>query len=258
MKALRSDELYTRCDLSKPGFETTKDLKELDEIAGQDRALEAIRFGVDIKQDGYNLFVMGPSGMGKCSTTRQYLEQQAAKSNPPDDWCYVNNFESPQKPKLLRFPAGNGKKFRNDIKELIDDLLSVIPSAFESDQYQIRAEEIEENIRELSEKAIKELSGVAESHGVRLVKTRRGFSFQPIKKGEVVAPKEFDQFSEDDVVHNLYPKAIDYSLSALKSSLIKAGFTENNINIKINMVPFVRDDGDIVYSIILTIQIIIR
>jgi lon-related putative ATP-dependent protease len=190
--------LYTRCDLSKPGFETTKDLKELDEIAGQDRALEAIRFGVDIKQDGYNLFVMGPSGMGKCATTRQYLEQQAAKANPPDDWCYVNNFELPQKPKLLRFPAGKGKIFRDDIRELMDDLLSVMPSAFESEQYQIRAEEIEENIRELSKKVIKELSDVAESHGVRLVKTPRGFSFQPIRKGEVVTPEQFDKFSEKE------------------------------------------------------------
>ena len=198
MKALPAKDLYTRCDLSKPGFETTKDLKELEEITGQDRAMEAIRFGVDIKHDGYNLFVMGPSGMGKCSTTRQYLEQKAAKAEPPDDWCYVNNFELPQKPKLLRFPAGKGKNFRDDIIELMDDLLSVMPSAFESDQYQIRSEEIEENIRDLSEKVIKELSDVAESHGIRLVKTPRGFSFQPIKKGEVVTPEQFDKFSEKE------------------------------------------------------------
>jgi len=134
MKALDSKALYNACDLASLEFETTDDLKDLKEIAGQDRALEALRFGVRIRHEGYNLFVMGPSGMGKSSATRQYLEQQAADKKPPDDWCYVNNFEYLQKPKLLRLPAGMGKALRKDIQELIEDLLSVMPSAFESDQ----------------------------------------------------------------------------------------------------------------------------
>lgn len=198
MKSLPAKDLYTPCDLSKLGFETTDDLKELKEIAGQDRALEAIRFGVDIKHHGFNLYVMGPSGMGKRSTTQQYLKQKARGKNPPDDWCYVNNFDKPQKPKAIRLPAGKGKEFCNDIKILVDDLLTVLPSAFESDQYQIRAEEIEESIQEKSEKAIRELSDTAESHQVRLVKTPRGFSFQPLKKGETVTPEEYDRYSEED------------------------------------------------------------
>lgn len=198
MESLPANALYTRCDLSKLGFKTTDELKELDEIAGQGRALDAIRFGVDIKHHGFNLFVMGPSGMGKRSTTMQYLKQQAVDKNIPDDWCYVNNFELPQKPKLIRLPAGKGKEFRNDVKLLVDDLLTVLPSAFESDQYQIRAEEIEEKIQEKSEKAIKELSESAESHGVRLVKTPRGFSFQPLKKGEVISPEEYERFTQEE------------------------------------------------------------
>lgn len=198
MKSLLAKDMFTRCDLSKLGFETTEDLKELEEIAGQERALEAIRFGVDIKHHGFNLFVMGPSGMGKRSTTIHYLKQQAADKSPPDDWCYVNNFEKPQKPKLIRLPAGKGKEFRDDIKMLVDDLLSVMPSAFESDQYQIRAEEIEQAIQEKSEKAVRELSESAESHGVRLVKTPRGFSFQPLRKGEVITPEEYDAFTDEE------------------------------------------------------------
>ncbi|WP_455198370.1 Lon protease family protein [Kaarinaea lacus] len=198
MESLPADALYTHCDLSKLGFETTDELKELDEIAGQGRALDAIRFGVDIKHHGFNLFVMGPSGMGKRSTTMQYLKQQAADKAVPDDWCYVNNFELPQKPKLIRLPAGKGKEFRDDIKLLVDDLLTVLPSAFESDQYQIRAEEIEEKIQEKSEKAIMELSESAESHGVRLLKTPRGFTFQPLKNGNVITPEEYEKFSQEE------------------------------------------------------------
>jgi lon-related putative ATP-dependent protease len=198
MKKLSASDLYTRCDLGALEFETTDELEQLEEIVGQDRALEAIRFGVDIKQVGYNLYVMGPSGMGKRTTTLQYLKHQAADRAPPDDWCYVNNFEQPQKPTYLRFPAGKGKIFKEDIRELLEDMLTVLPAAFESDEYQLRAEEIEERVREKSEKAINELSDLAESHDIRLVRTPRGFSFQPVRKGKVVAPDEYDKFSQEE------------------------------------------------------------
>ena len=198
MKALDPKMLYNACDLSSFKFETSADLNELEEIAGQDRALEALRFGVGVRHEGYNLFVMGPSGMGKSSATRQYLEQQAADKNPPDDCCYVNNFEDPQKPKLLKLPAGMGKTLRKDIHELIEDLLGVMPSAFESDQYRIRSEEIESDIDERREQALKELAEESKKHDVSLVRTPQGFSFQPIKNGEVVTPDEYMKFSDEE------------------------------------------------------------
>ncbi len=196
MKALDANVLYKTCKLSSLDFETTDELKELKEIAGQDRALEALRFGVGIRHEGYNIFVMGPSGMGKSSASRQYLEQQAADKNPPDDWCYVNNFAQAQKPKLLRLPAGMGKVFREDIKELVDDLLSVMPSTFESDQYRIRNEEIGLDLEERREDALKKLSEEAELHDIRLVRTPRGFSFQPMKNGKTLTPEEYLSLEE--------------------------------------------------------------
>ena len=198
MKALDANVLYKVCSLSELDFETTDELKELKEIAGQDRALEALRFGVGIRHEGYNIFVMGPSGMGKSSATRQYLEQQAADKNPPDDWCYVNNFEQAQKPKLLRLPAGRGKTFRKDIHELVEDLLSVMPSTFDSDQYRIRSEEIKSDVEERRERALKELSKEAESHDLRLMRTPQGFSFHPMKKGETVTPAEYLNFPDKE------------------------------------------------------------
>ena len=198
MKALYPKTLYSACDLSSLGFETSDDLKELEEIAGQDRALEALRFGVGIRHGGYNLFVMGPSGMGKSSATRQYLEQQAAGKKSPDDWCYVNNFENPQKPKLLRLPAGMGKDLRKDIHELVEDLLSNMPSAFESDEYRISTEEIETEVEEKREEALQALSEESKTHAVSLVRTPHGFSFQPIKNGEVVTPDDYLKFPDEE------------------------------------------------------------
>jgi lon-related putative ATP-dependent protease len=198
MKALDANLLYKTCHLSSLDFETTDDIKELKEIAGQDRALDALRFGVGIQHEGYNIFVMGPSGMGKSSTTLQYLEQQAADKIPPDDWCYTNNFEHPQKPKLLRLPAGKGKALRDDIRELVEELLSVMPSTFNSEQYRARIDEIDSDVEDQREQVLKELSQETESHNIRLMKTPQGFSFHPTKNGEMVTPEEYLLFSDDE------------------------------------------------------------
>ncbi|MDT8384684.1 MAG: ATP-binding protein [Gammaproteobacteria bacterium] len=213
MKALDPASLYTACDFAALEFETSDDLEALEEIAGQDRALEALRFGVGVRHEGYNLFVMGPSGMGKSSATRQYLEQQASGKTPPDDWCYVNNFEHPQKPKLLRLPAGTGKALRKDIHDLIEDLLSVMPSTFESDQYRIRNEEIESDVDERREQALQALTDEAEAHAVRLVRTPRGFSFQPMKDGEVITPDDYMKLADDE------RKKIEEIVSVLQEKL---------------------------------------
>lgn len=201
VKSLPPRSLYTHCDLSSLNFETTEQLAELEQIPGQARALEALQFGVGIQRDGYNLFVMGPSGMGKCSTIRQYLEQQAADAPTPDDWCYVNNFDNPQKPEALRLPAGKGKILRQDTRELMEDLVSVLTSAFGSEQYQMQSEEIGEDLKEHREQALSELVEEAKSHDIHLLRTPRGFSFEPMIKGNVLKPEEFAHLTEEKRRH---------------------------------------------------------
>ena len=193
--------LYTHCDLFCLDFETTDDLAELKQIAGQERALQALQFGVSIRRDGYNLFVMGPSGMGKCSTIRQYLEQQAADAPPPDDWCYVNNFDNIQKPKVLSLPAGKGKVLRQDIKELMEDLVSSLNSAFASEQYQMQKHEIKDDLTEKREQALNELIEEAQSHDIQLLTIPSGYSFEPIKNGNVLKPEEYVHLDENERAH---------------------------------------------------------
>lgn len=201
IKPLPVESLYSYCDLSSLNFDTTKELTELEQISGQERALEALQFGVGIKRDGFNLFVMGPSGVGKCSTIRKYLLQQAAEAPTPDDWCYVNNFENAQKPKVLRLPAGKGKILRQDIKELMEDLVSVLTSAFGSEQYRIQNEEIGDDLSERREKALNELEEEAKSHDIRLVKTSRGFYFKPMLNGEELKAEQFVHLDKEKRAH---------------------------------------------------------
>jgi hypothetical protein len=128
------DRLVRHCDPAAFPFETTADLPPLDEMVGQDRAVEAVAFGVAIHQPGFNLFAMGPEGIGKLSLLRQVLETRAAGEPVPHDWCYVHNFSDPRRPRAIRLPAGEGRRFRDRIAQLEREFQTAIPAAFESDE----------------------------------------------------------------------------------------------------------------------------
>ena len=141
-RALKPDQLYRRCDPNQLSFETTAELPDLTEILGQERALEAVRFGINIPNSGYNIYALGPPGIGKHSLVTQLLAEPIQRRSPPSDWCYVNNFDDPRRPHALRLPPGRGRVLRDDMARLIEDLTTVIPAAFASDEYRTRSLEI--------------------------------------------------------------------------------------------------------------------
>ncbi len=86
-------DLRCLCDPSMFNFETTADIEPLDQVIGQERAVRAITFGLEMKSAGYHIFVTGPEGTGK-TTIVQDIIHKAAKALPtPADWCMVNNFK---------------------------------------------------------------------------------------------------------------------------------------------------------------------
>ncbi|MBN2331760.1 MAG: AAA family ATPase [Deltaproteobacteria bacterium] len=197
-KSLAPEQLFTVCDLDSLPFETTADLEELTQIVGQDRALEALQFGIGMHHAGYNLYVLGPAGMGKHTVVRQFLDRQAQEDHRPSDWCYVNNFADAHKPRALRLPPGIGAKFRQDMEHLLDELKSAIPSIFESDDYRSQLQEIEDELNSLQEAEFKALQQEAEKSQINLLRTPRGFAFAPMRNGEVINPEEFNKLPQDD------------------------------------------------------------
>jgi len=123
-------------------FKNTDELKPLTGFMGQERALEAIIFGIGIKNQGYNLYAMGPSGIGKRSLIRALLEQKAITQKVPSDWCYINNFENTDKPIALKLPPGMGLELQQDMKNFITELNSTLLTVFESDEYREGLQEI--------------------------------------------------------------------------------------------------------------------
>jgi lon-related putative ATP-dependent protease len=197
-KPLTPELLCRECDPSQFSFETTAELEELSEILGQPRAIEAVQFGIGITREGYNLFSLGPAGVGKHFIVSQFLEQRAAGEPIPSDWCYVNNFEQPQKPQALSLPAGEGAVLRRDIEQLMEELRSAIPAAFESEDYRTRKQVIETELKERHEKAFEEVRRKGEQKGVGLLRTPTGLVFAPLKGSEVLAAEEFEKLPEPE------------------------------------------------------------
>ena len=162
------------------------------------RAMDAIRFGTGIRHDGYNLFVLGPSGIGKSSMVRQFLEKKASDEHKPDDWCYINNFAQPHKPQVLRLPSGRGEELRQRMEQLVDYLRSAIPALFEGDEYRAKAGAIQEEFSKRQEQAFKELGDDAEKQQIALLRTPEGFAFAPIRDHEVIPPDEYEKLPEEE------------------------------------------------------------
>jgi len=195
---LAVERLYRHCDSKQLDFKTTADLPDLEGMLGQERALGALEFGIGIRQPGYNLYILGPSGSGKHTVVEQYLRQQSSSEQTPADCCYVNNFKQPHRPWLIQLPPGKGLDLRQDMQQLVEDLRSAIPTAFETDEYHARLAEIEDQLKQRVEHSFSELGKDAKDHGVSLLHTPHGFTFAPTKNGEVLNPKEYRLLAEKE------------------------------------------------------------
>jgi lon-related putative ATP-dependent protease len=186
-------QLRRGCDPARFAFATTAELEPLEGAPGQARAVQALEFGVGMRHEGYNLFVMGPEGAGRHSLVRRHLEAQARQRPVPDDWCYVFNFDAPHRPRALRFPPGEAAAFRTAMARLVEDLSAAIAAAFETDEYRNRHREIEAELAERQEHAINEIGARARTQHIALVRTPSGFGFGPMNKAEdgVMEPDAF-------------------------------------------------------------------
>jgi lon-related putative ATP-dependent protease len=197
-RELSADELCRRCDARQLGFGTTAELDEGWQVLGQARAEAAIRFGTGIAFSGYNLFAMGPEGVGRRTIVRKRLQQQAAAGETPPDWCYVFNFEAPHRPRSLRLPAGRARRLQQDMVRLVEDIRAGIPSAFESDEYRARQREIETELGEKQDQAIGAIGERARSQGIALIRTPAGFGFAPLEGEGVMSPEAFHKLPQQE------------------------------------------------------------
>lgn len=194
-------------------FTTTDEVPPLSGLVGQERAVEAVEFGIAMERPGFNVFAFGPSGSGKRSLVQELLERRAASQPAPPDWCYVNNFADLRRPRCLKLPTGRAVPLRNAMKRLVAELRAALPAAFEREDYRSRREVIDQQFKHSQEEAFGALEHKAEAKGIGLLRTPMGLALAPVQNGEVVPPDAFKRMPEED------RQRIGNDIAALQSEL---------------------------------------
>ncbi|MHC1726327.1 MAG: Lon protease family protein [Syntrophobacteraceae bacterium] len=200
VQGLPARDLRAHFDPELLSFDTTASLEVLEErVVGQERAIDAIKFGMGMKEPGYNIFIAGPSKAGLTYTARTYIEDQAKQEATPPDWCYVFNFKEQDKPKCLKVSAGRGKVLKKDMNEFIDTLQAKIPEVFDSDDYRAKEGEVHQAFEKRRRDYIDELSQEAKEQGFILQFSQVGMVIIPAnKEGEPMTQEDLRHLSEEE------------------------------------------------------------
>ncbi len=195
--AVPVEKLRWQCDAGLFQFECTKDLPVLDEFVGQDRAIRAIEFGLNMHSAGYNIFVAGLTGTGKTSIVKDYIERlikkRAVDQTTPalEDWCYLHNFKEPDRPQIVNLPQGMGRKFRDRIADLLSQLREHLGRAFSGEEYQAQKKKLFEEGRDEQQQIFKETAEEARRQGFSLQMTPMGPVAVAIIDGRPMEEKEY-------------------------------------------------------------------
>ncbi|HCC33082.1 MAG TPA: ATP-dependent protease [Clostridiales bacterium] len=193
---LRPEALRLTVDPSVFPFRTTEELPPVEGRIGQERAVEAMEFGLRITSPGFNIFMAGASGTGKSTYARQLVAEVALGQPAPDDWCYVHNFEEADHPLILRLPPGRATVFARDLEQLVNDLKDSIPRAFDSEDYERQRNEIVKTVHERQQQAFAELERAAGERGFALKSTSTGFVTAPVVGGQMVSPEDYENLDD--------------------------------------------------------------
>jgi len=190
VKELSADEIRKECDTSFMHCKTTKDLEPLLKIIGQKRAVKALEFGLGIKDQGFNIYVAGYPGTGRKTAVKNFVEKIALAESTPSDWCYVNNFSNQYEPTAIKLPSGKGKEFKEDVKNLIENIRSALPKAFESEDYASKRESTIRNLERQRKEIIDKINSKAKQEGFLIQNTKVGLLLVPIINDKPISQEE--------------------------------------------------------------------
>ncbi len=169
-------------------FETTAEAPALDtgDVIGQDRAVDALQFGVGIERPGYNLFAIGPAGVGKRTLLQRFLREHAGRAEVPTEWCYAHNFSAPERPLAIELPAGMGGRLQQDMDRAVVELGVTMRTTFESEEYRTRRRQIVGRYKERQQRALSKVQEQAKQRDVAVLETDMGIVLAPIKDGSAL------------------------------------------------------------------------
>ena len=185
------------CNPEKLPFETTEELESISTGIGQERAIKALEFGLNVDVKGYNLYLEGPSGVGKTMYTKKYLDTISKKKKTPSDWCYIYNFSNPNEPIAVSLPAGQGKEFKDTMDQFIKDIKSDIKSTFSNEDFEIEKNSIRQQFEQKRTVLLEKLNKESAKYGFEVKSADNGIYMKPIVNGKPLQEEEFEKLDED-------------------------------------------------------------
>ena len=215
--ALPFEKVYRECDTDIFKFSTTAKIGESHEFISQDRAVSAINMGLGIRKPGYNIYVAGAQGTGKTSVIKTFLERWSSKADVPSDWIYVYNFQHTEVPKAISLPAGDGRKFKKGMEQLVKALRSEIPLALQSEDYENAVNAYLSASADRKAKLFNDLEKRAKALDFQIKTTRMGIETIPVVEGRVLSEKEYAKLSDplregiEDRRAHIEPEVLDFA-----------------------------------------------
>jgi lon-related putative ATP-dependent protease len=200
----------------------------LDEVIGQERAVQAIEFGLNMKSPEYNIFVSGIEGTGKSTIIRDIVNEHAETIPSPVDWCMVNNFKDEYRPKTISVPTGKAIRFSKTMSKLIDDLKEELPKAFEHESYHERQSEIQKKYSDPKKEIFQKLEMSAAEKNIQINRTKAGYQTIPIVNEKTISPEEFLALPKEK------QEEIEKNISIVQAEIESIVREVNKINQKMN------------------------
>ncbi len=177
-------------------FDTTAELNDNNLVYGQDRGIKALEFGLSVDVKGYNLYLEGPTGVGKTMYTKHYLNSIAKTKKTPPDWCYIYNFENSNEPIAVSLPAGQGKVFEETMNTFIKDIRIDLKRTFSNEDFEKEKALIKQEFEEKRNVLLEKLNKKSMQHGFQVKTAQNGIYMMPILNGSTIEEEEFEKLDE--------------------------------------------------------------
>lgn len=189
-------ELKYTCDENVFNFETTEELVNNYKGIGQERAIASLEFGLKVDTKGYNLYLEGPTGSGKTTYTKNYLDKLSKTKKTPPDWCYIYNFDNPNEPIAISLPAGDGNKFKDIMEKFIKEIRTDITNTFKNEDFEKEKNIISKKYQDRRDLLLENLNKQSAKYGFQVKSADNGIYMMPVVDGKVIKEEEFDKLDE--------------------------------------------------------------
>jgi len=191
-------QLKNTCAPETFTFQTTAELETLEGIIGQDRAVKAFDFGLEVKMKGYNIYMSGPSGTGKTTYARNSAEKKAKTEPVPSDWCYVYNFQNPKNPIALSFEPGRGKQFKEDMAKLVTIIKKELQKVFQSEDFEKQKLAIIHTFEKGQNALVDKMDAIAAEYDFFVKRSDTSLYFLPLVNGEPLEGDALELLSAEE------------------------------------------------------------